>query len=316
MKLQDFLSKDTKFGMEAIAKDAELALQIQIRLIALGLLDPPSGGKFGPISTAALKRFQDLMKCEEPNFLGQVTAEKLIETKVEDVPKPAIDLSLNNLPTRIIKYMQAKSYHFATGDSEFNIIYVEGMDGDGSVNNDAPNEFNDRRIVLEFVNGVPKIVGNWEATTEPGHHYTFNPMNKGGAARIKFGQYKAWRMGMHGTSAPHRALVQVAPVSVHRDFNQDFKRIGDFVDTGDYFAINQHWGYDYSRNDIATASAGCLVGRTTQGHQEFLDIIEQDRRYLATPIGAPVYPDDPNERTYVFASTIIPGDELVKMFPA
>jgi hypothetical protein len=315
MKLQDFLGKETKFGMEAIASDEELARQIQIRLIALGLLDPPSDGKFGPISTTALKRFQDLMKCGEPEFLGQATAKKLIETKTEDVPKPAIDLSLNDFAARIIKYMQAKNYYFATGNREFNIIYVEGMDGDGNLNDDAPNEFNDRRIVLEFVNGVPKIVGNWEATTEPGYYYTFNPMNSKGAARIKFGQYKAWRMGMHGRAERHRALVQVEPISVHRDFNQNFNRVGDFVDTG-IFAINQHWGFDFPRNDVNVASAGCLVGRTTQGHKEFLDVIEQDRRYLATPFGSPIVPGDPHERTYVFASTIIAGDELVKLFPA
>jgi len=315
MKLQDFLGKDTKFGMDAIAADIDLAKQVQIRLVALGLLDPPANGQFGPISSASLKRFQDLVQCGEPGFLGQITAKKLIETKAEDLPKPPIDLSKNDLAARIIKYLQAKSYYFATGNSEYNILYVEGMDADGTLNGDEPNEFNDRRMVLEFVNGIPKIVGSWEATTEPGSHYTYHPMNPDkGAARIKFGQYKAWRMGMHG-AVPHRALIQVAPISVHRDFNQDFSRVGDFVETG-LFEVDQHWGYDYPRNDIAYASAGCLVGRTTQGHQEFLDIIEQDRRYLATPVGAPVYPGDPNERTYVFASTIIPGDELVKMFPA
>lgn len=315
MKLQDFLGQDTKFGMEAIAQDPELARQIQIRLVALGLLDPPADGKFGPISTAVLKRFQDLMQCGEPDYLGKVTAEKLIETKPEDIPKPPLDLSGNNLATRLVKYMQMKNYHLATGEKEFNIIYVEGMNADGTLNDDKPNEFNDRRIVLVFESGVPRIVGNWEATTEPGSYYTHNPMNPGGAARIKFGQYKAWRMGMHGTSAPHRALVQVADVSVHRDFNQDFSRAGDFVETG-VFSINQHKGYDLPRNDIYNASAGCLVGRTTEGHLEFMKIIEQDRRYLETRVGPPIFPGDPSERTYVFATTIIPGDELDKLVPA
>lgn len=315
MKLQDFLGKDIKWSMDAIAADLELAKQIQIRLVSLGLLSPPVDGQFGPISTAAFKQFQELMQCNEPNFLGQVTAKKLIETKIEELPVSPLVLG-NDLASRIVKYMQQKQYHVATGPREFNIVYVEGMNPDGTLNNDKPNEFNDIRMVIEFVNGKPKIVGSWEGTTEPGRHYTIEkPMNAKGAARIRFGQYKAWRMGMHGVSNPHRALVQVAPVSVHRDFNQDFQRIGDFVDTG-IFAINQHWGYDYPKNDVRDAGAGCLVGRSTQGHKDFLEIIEQDRRYLATRFGPPIFSGDPSERTYVFISTIIPGDELVKLFPA
>jgi hypothetical protein len=314
MKLQDFLGKDIKWSTEAIAADLELAKQSQTRLVALGLLGPPADGKFGPISTAALKQFQDLMQCNEPNFLGQVTAEKLIETKTEELPIPPLDLG-NDLASRVVKYMQQKKYHVATGAREFNIVYVEGMNPDGTLNDDKPNEFNDVRMAIEFINGKPKIADIWEGTTEPGRHYTVEaPMDPKGAARIQFGQYKAWRMGMHGRSNPHRALVQVAPVSVHRDFNQDFKRIGDFVDTGN-FAINQHWGYDYPRNDVNVAGAGCLVGRSITGHKDFLSVIEQDKRYLATPFGAPIYPGDPSERTYVFTSTIIPGDELVQLFP-
>jgi hypothetical protein len=313
MKLQGFLGTDIKYAMEAIASDNELAQQTQVRLIALGLLDPPADGKFGPVSAKALKHFQDLMNCNEPNFLGSVTAQKLIETKAEDIPLPPLKLG-NDFASRIIKYLQYKGYTVSSRFREFNIIYIEGMNPDGQLNDDAPNAFNDLRVVIEVVDGKPKIVGAWEATTEPGHYYTFNPMNSKGAARIQFGQYKAWRLGIHGVSDPHRALVQVAPVKVHRDFNQDFKRTGDAVHTG-IFAINQHWGYNYPRNDVNIAGAGCLVGRTTKGHLEFLEIIESDRRYLATRFGPPIFPGDPNERTYVFTSTILPGNELVQMFP-
>ncbi|MHC5897360.1 hypothetical protein [Nostoc sp.] len=30
------------------------------------------------------------------------------------------------------------------------------------------DEFNNQRIVIEVVNGVPKIVGQWQAASEPG----------------------------------------------------------------------------------------------------------------------------------------------------
>lgn len=86
MKLQDFLGQDTKYDVNAIAADAELSRQIQVRLIDLGLLNPPADGRFGPISTAALKRFQELTQCEEPGFLGAKTAKRLIETKREALP--------------------------------------------------------------------------------------------------------------------------------------------------------------------------------------------------------------------------------------
>lgn len=301
MKLQDFVGKSEKYGFEAIANDPDLARQVQLQLIGLGMLEPPADGKFGPISAASLKKFQDLKKTGETEYLGAKTAKELIETKPETLPKPALKLS-NDLPSRIIKYMQSKNYVIFTEVKEYNIVYVEGMNEDGSLNDDAPNEFNDRRIVIEIVDGVPKIVNHWQATTEPGSHYTFQPMNSQGAARIKFGQYKAWKVGMHGNADSHEALIQVDPITVCRDFNEDFKRTDDALDTG-LFYINQHWGYDAPLNDIKNASAGCLVGRRREGHREFMAIIKQDHRYVANP-------------NYVFYTTVIAGDDLVKAFPA
>jgi hypothetical protein len=301
MKLQEFLGTDEKYGFEAIAQDLELARQVQIQLIGLGLLEPPADGKFGKLSAGALKQFQDLKKTGETEFLGKVTAKELIETKRDELPKTPLKLG-NDLASRIVKYMQSKNYVVFTEPKEYNIVYVEGMNEDGSLNNDAPNEFNDRRIVIEVVDGVPKIVNHWQATTEPGSRYTFQPMNPQGAARIQFGQYKAWRVGIHGIAEPHEALVQVDNITVCRDFNKDFKRTGDKLDTG-LFAVNQHCGFDFPQNNIRAASAGCLVGRRREGHREFMAIIKGDRRYKTNP-------------NYVFYTTVIPGDELLKAFPA
>jgi hypothetical protein len=301
MKLQDFLGKEEKWSFDAIADDIELTRQVQILLIGLGLLEPPADGKLGPISVAAIKKFQELKKTGESDFLGAVTAKELIETKPEDLPKPPLKLS-NSIPSRIVKYLLSKNYLVFTGLKEYNIVYVEGINEDWSLNSDTPNEFNDRRIVIEVVEGVPKIVNHWQATTEPGSHYTYNPMNSLGAARIKFGQYKAWAVGMHGNADRHEALVQAAPITVYRDFDRNFQRTGDKLDTG-LFLVNQHWGYDAPANDIKNASAGCLVGRRREGHREFMAIIKQDRRYVAN-------------KDYIFYTTVIPGDDLVKTFPA
>lgn len=300
MKLQNFLNSEIKLNFDAVAEDIDLARQIQVRLIALELLDGTADGQFGPVSAGALKEFQDRMKCNEPNYLGAVTAKKLIETKPEDLPKPELKLG-NDLASRMIKYMQAKNYKVSTEPQQYNIVYIEGMNPDGALNSDAANCFNDLRAVIEFHNGTPKIVGKWEATTEPGSKYTYSPMNPKGAARIKFGQYTSWSVGLHGTASRHEALVQVRDITVHRDFNKDCRRTGDQEDTG-IFAVNQHWGYDLPKNDVGGASAGCLVGRSTEGHKEFMRVIKQDKRYVAN-------------NQYVFTTTVIPGDELVKKFP-
>ncbi|AFZ20349.1 peptidoglycan-binding domain-containing protein [Allocoleopsis franciscana] len=298
MKLQDFIGKDLKYSMEGIATDKELATQIQVLLIGLRLLEPPADGKFGPISQRALQKFQTLMKINEPEQLGAETAKQLIETKPEDLPTPPLKLG-NDLASRIVKYMQLKKYEIFQGIGEYNIVYIEGMNADATLNNDPPNYFNDRRMVIQIVDGVPAIVGNWQATTEPGYRYTERPMNPEGAARIKFGQYKAWQVGIHGTADRHEALIQTGgTVTVHRDFNKDYQRVGDKEDTG-YFAINQHWGYDLPSNNVYYASAGCLVGRLRQGHREFMSLIKKDRRFQL------------NSR-YIFYTTVIYGQDLMK----
>lgn len=208
---------------------------------------------------------------------------------------------MSNLATRIVKYMELKKYKIFSGTKQYNIVYLEGANADGSINLDTPNHFNDRRLVIQLLNNEATIIGNWEATTEPGNHYTVKPMNPGGAARIAFGQYRSWCVGMHGTRDVHESLVQVAEVCVHRDYNKDYKRPGDKLCTG-LFGINQHWGYDLPTTNVANSSAGCLVGRSRGGHREFMNLIKKDIRYES-------------DRRFIFTSTIIAADDLVKYFP-
>lgn len=216
------------------------------------------------------------------------------------VPVSAATSSYNNSFAGLIcRYMEEKKYELFKGSGEINIVYVEGCNADGSLNADEPNQFNDRRILITFENGAPKIIGNWEATTEPGFYYTDSPMNISGAARIKFGQYlNCWEVGTHGNSVPHEALIQIRPVTVYRDYNRDMARVGDKEDTG-LFGINQHGGYDYPFGNIGPASAGCQVGRTMDGHEEFMRLIKTDPRYK-------------KDHTFAFSAAILPGDEVVK----
>lgn len=198
---------------------------------------------------------------------------------------------------RIINYMEQQNYEISRGKSEKNIIYVEGADTNGTENDDRPNYFNDLRIIIAFNElFIPVIEGIWIATTEPGFYYTDNPMNPNGAARIGFGQYKAWQVGIHGWSNPHEALVQVDEVKIHRDYNRDMRRTGDRIEWGIY-GINQHHGYSHPVDDIHTAAAGCLVGRLAEEHFDFMYLAKSDRRYRL-------------DERFVYPTTIIAGDEL------
>lgn len=289
IKLQDIYSQKIILHGDAIASNTQLARQIQVILTAHDLLDPPADGRWGTISQKAITTFQRLTGLTPDGLLGPRTAEALIETKVGSLPAPPLNLS-NDLASRIVRTCQAKNYRLSTED--LNILYVEGMNLDGTLNDDRPNEFNDIRLILQFQNNKPVITHRWIATTEPGNHYTVNPMNPNGAARLAFGQYKAWRIGIHGNSEPHAALVQVAPLPVHRDRNKDHARANDKVFTG-LFGINQHHGYDLPIRNIGLASAGCLVGRTRQEHlREFIPILQKDSRYLAN-------------RQFIFPTTLL-----------
>ena len=200
----------------------------------------------------------------------------------------------SDLAHLVVAAMERKGYQVDRGPGELNIVYVEGMNPDGTPNADEANKWNDLRLVIRFEGGVPKIVGEWAATTEPGRYWTENPMSPLGAARIEFGQYKSWQVGMHRNN--HEALVQTGgEVTVCRDLNKDGQRTGDKRQTGE-FGINQHWGYDLP--EVEKASAGCLVGQSKDGHRQFMALVKSDPRYQAN-------------RKHVFAAAILPESEVL-----
>jgi hypothetical protein len=191
--------------------------------------------------------------------------------------------------------MLARWHWIARHPDCLNIVFVEGIDPDGTPNDNAPNRFNDLRCLIRIVGGMPTLAGAWEATTEPSlaalDRAADDPRR---AARIAFGQYKAWAVGTHHD---HEALVQAANVTVFRDANRDYRRDGDEIGVG-LFGINQHWGYDLPRGDLGNSSAGCLVGRSTAGHREFMRLVKSDRRYLLS------------NGSYRFVTTIMPAAAL------
>ena len=94
------------------------------------------------------------------------------------------------------------------------------------------------------------------------------------AARIAFGQCSSWIVGWYHDQ---EALIQDAPITVYRDPRRLYKRYGPTL--SGMFGIHQHWGYNYPHDDLGRSSAGCLVGRKTDGHVEFMRLIKTDARY-------------------------------------
>lgn len=274
---------------------------IQESLVALGLLDPPADGVIGPVTRWALG--------EACRAAGQGLASESLVPARAGVTPPACEalakagpLALTpgaDLAGAIVRAMLQRGHWIARHPECLNIVYVEGMSPDGAPNDNLPNAFNDLRCLIRIVGGVPRIAGAWQATTEPSRRWTERPMNPRGAARIAFGQYKAWAVGLHHD---HEALVQVADVTVCRDANKDYRRDGDARDVG-LFGINQHWGYDLPGNDLGNSSAGCLVGRSTEGHREFMRLVKSDRRYVVSNGG------------YRFLTTVLPAS-AVQLFRA
>ena len=208
------------------------------------------------------------------------------------------------LAEKITAYFEAKNYVLRRELDAVNILYIEGADQHGNAITDTPDAWNDRRIILQFDGeGVPFISLNAAATCEPGTSATLSPQaaKRGGVARVMFGQFKVWRMGFHKGIKIHPALVQRAPLMVHRDRNRDQKRTGDPVSRA--MGINQHGTREgHLPERVGNWSEGCPVGLIWAGHLTFIEICKHDPEYLK----------DPN---YLFYTAFIPGDEFARFNP-
>lgn len=262
----------------------------QKMLITHGLLDPPADGAWGPQSRGALSAFQKIHGLTDTQ--GLLTAKAL--EQLESIAPPVLDLK-DDLASKIVRYMKSKNYHVSLGPDRYNIVYLEGVSTDGTLNEDKPNEWNDLRMLIHVPADKPVVKAQWAATTEPGRKYTVTPVSPDGAFRIAFGQYKSWAVGIHKND--HEALVQVADIKGHRDKNKDYQRAGDKLITASMnIGINQHWGYDLANVD--DGSAGCLVGQKKQEHRDFMKLVKSDPRYQVA-------------HNYRFFTTVIYGRDIL-----
>ena len=182
-----------------------------------------------------------------------------------------------------------------------NIVYIEGLNQDGTLNADEPNRWNDLRLLIAFENEGWVIKHNAVATTEPGDYYTLNPTNAKGCARIAFGYHPpAWAFGHHKGTQP--ALVQRARVQIHRDLNRDgLRNRFEPAYWSGLIGLNDHTTNKRFNNDlVGKHSAGCMVGKYYDQHMdEYLPLLKRDRRHLeVASIGG----------IYLFDRWVLPGD--------
>lgn len=200
------------------------------------------------------------------------------------------------LLNKLVRYMEATGYEVFKGNKQFNLIAIEGCNPDTfELNNDEPDKYNDCFNVIEFVNNEAVLKFSVYCTTEPGSWYTENPMSDKGAARIKFGQYKSWKIGYHKNQY---ALVQEAPITVFRDLNKDGYRTGDKEDTG-IFGVDIHTtnSDNNETNSIGRWSAGCIVVANKSSFSNIMQLLQTDSRYTA-------------DNDFLFTLTVIDGEDF------
>lgn len=278
-------------NLRQLSADKPLVKKIQECLTLAGYLDPeflvnkdltvgykPADGVLGPNTEAALHSYFQIIHDKALEFVDN---KDVYDTLLRHNPI----LYLNTVGTaaeKILVAMLERGYYISRNPGTYNIVYLEGVtrleDGTFQLNDNAVDGWNDLRMLINIDHdGCPQISGCWQATTGPGKPYIDNPMNPDGAARIKFGQYKAWIYGKHkGTQT---ALQQNGPIVVCRDLNKDGQREGDreFLSM---VTINQHTtSYHFNGEKVGPHSAGCLVGRFYHEHHNFMTDIREDSRY-------------------------------------
>jgi GH24 family phage-related lysozyme (muramidase) len=187
----------------------------------------------------------------------------------------------NTLAERVVQCCDQRGYTLDRRPNAVNIIGVEGLNLDGTKNNDAPDGWNDIVGLLTFVDNKPSFVCLYQGTTEPGAYYTDRPLNKNGAARLQLGQHKdIWRVGLH---RGYEALQQVGPATLVRDSNKNHLR--DNKVTVEYNrGVNLHttkttnWRGSVG-NSIGRWSAGCVVIKNPSHFLAFMKHLKQSHQY-------------------------------------
>ena len=224
------------------------------------------------VPTDIINRFEYLYRTPERPHVPEVTGEGIAIIKILKRLEE-LGIKLDRPP------QSAQNDEYCV-----NIIGLEGLNPNFTVNDDKSNHFNDLFLLLGINKALKyRYLQKSVGTTEPGHYYTYNRMNPKGAARIQIDvkHEKIWQVGYHGRGRNrHKALIQWGnAVCVHRDNNEDTFRTGDLLDCG-YHGINFHGGYDMPTTNIGRASAGCQVIQKMAEISAAMEHVERDYYWL------------------------------------
>ena len=291
---------------EDLPLNKELVQQINIKLVELGFLDPlfecSLVGKPGPLlhykasngivspldanhnfysewsldSAQALKQWMALnqLLSIDTKILSGSVLNTLFAAETYELAFNKFDAD-TRLAFKVAKKMQYEGFYINRGLG-INTVYLEGVDINGVENKDQANYWNDLCVWFTVSpGGIVNLVGKAICTTEPGKYYTDNPTNKKGAARIAFGQYKAWIYGFHKGKQP--ALIQAKKLKVHRDTDHSTTRSKkDTIQIVTGVGINLHsTGPGLKPKTVGKFSAGCLVIYDYDLHMEWLTRVTQ-----------------------------------------
>jgi peptidoglycan hydrolase-like protein with peptidoglycan-binding domain len=245
-------------------------IDIQTKLKKLSYYRDNIDGIFGKNTANAFAQWKRDNYLSEPQLIG-VSSYKQLTNDANGVKVTA-----DPLAQKIVKICDERKYPLLR-NGEINIVGLEGVNVDGTPNNDAPNHWNDAIGILSFVNGAPTLLCIYQGTTEPGHFYTVNPLNRNGAARLQLGHHKRlWVVGRH---RGYEALAQAGSVTLVRDKNRNHMR-DDVVTVESGNGINLHGtSPNFIPNLVDRFSAGCVVIRRWREFQQFMKLVKQSKQY-------------------------------------
>ena len=172
----------------------------------------------------------------------------------------------------LISVFKEKGYKLFTDPYKLNIVGVRTADP-------QPNKFDDHILVFFRDQKDKWHYAEFPATTDPGTYWLQNPMNPGGTAILKEGQYvDAYAMGLHRGQYP--ALVQKnKPVTILRDYDRNaILDFGSHDESTGFFGINIHRA-NSSGSTLAVNlySAGCQVFQRADHFGLFMKLCETHR---------------------------------------
>jgi lysozyme family protein len=258
---------------------------IQRELSRVGLLDGLCDGRFGPLSQSAWRAFTRLIGQESEsitqpavNLLSKFkSAKDLVFKPRKNDSEHAIAVKALN---RMVELGHTINVSAGSDKPTFNIVYCSGIDPSGELNDNRIDSFNDLRFLIQVgQDGTVTVALCKLATVDAGQYWRDNPMNPAGCAQIDLDQQltSCHTIGRHG-ARQYKALVQVGDIKITRDLNSTGLRdAADRHYEGNDYGINQH--HSYNQSYVGIMSAGCLVGQSIAGHEQFMELLEEDRRY-------------------------------------